>query len=96
MFQAGKDSDQFPKFKSQCSFHFTLYISIIYKVYKLVFILQDANRVTTSRVSFIPTAHTCSNTLELPRGLLTEKVASEEFLFNNYDYAFCNKYFGII
>ena len=45
---------------------------------------------------FLPKSHTCSNTLHLPRGSATLPLPSDENLFNIYDYAFKNTYFGIV
>lgn len=45
---------------------------------------------------FIPTAHTCSNNLVLPRGPLLGALPSEEKLFELYDLAFTNNHFGIM
>ncbi len=50
----------------------------------------------TSKVSYLPTAHTCSNTLNLPRGPLVKKLPEENQLFNIYDLAFANEYFGLV
>ena len=44
--------------------------------------------------NFFPKSSTCSNTLYLPRGTLHIDLPPDETLFNVYDYAFCNTYFG--
>ena len=49
-----------------------------------------------SQVCYLPTAHTCSNTLDLPRGPLIEKLPDENKLFELYDLAFANSYFGFV
>lgn len=43
---------------------------------------------------FLPTANTCANTLSLPRCTNGSLLPSEEQLFNLYDLAFANAYFG--
>ena len=43
---------------------------------------------------FLPTANTCANTLCLPRCTNDLLLPSEEQLFNLYDLAFANSYFG--
>eukprot|EP00112_Aurelia_sp_Birch-Aquarium-sp1_P024933 Seg8065.2 transcript_id=Seg8065.2/GoldUCD/mRNA.D3Y31 product="hypothetical protein" protein_id=Seg8065.2/GoldUCD/D3Y31 len=43
---------------------------------------------------FFPKSSTCSNTLYLPRSTLHIDLLPDEILFNVYDYAFCNTYFG--
>ena len=44
---------------------------------------------------FLPTAHTCINTLNLPRGNYNTAVPSESDLFALYDTAFQNAYLGL-
>ena len=44
--------------------------------------------------SFLPFAHTCSNILELPRATSNYSLPSMEKLFDLYDVAFCQSYFG--
>lgn len=44
--------------------------------------------------SFIPTANTCSNTLYLPHATRSKPLPETEALFDLYDYAFVNAYFG--
>lgn len=44
--------------------------------------------------SFIPTANTCSNVLHLPCPETNMTLPSEKKLFEVYDMAFCNAYFG--
>lgn len=44
--------------------------------------------------SFLPSAHTCTNCLELRRGHVDIKIPPEEDLFEVYDNAFSNVYFG--
>ena len=43
---------------------------------------------------FLPTANTCANTLYLPRHGKDLLLPSEEQLFNRYDLAFANAFFG--
>ena len=46
--------------------------------------------------NFIPTASTCINQLKLPRGTITRSLPPNDTLFELYDYAFCNSYFGLV
>lgn len=43
---------------------------------------------------FLPTANTCSNCLYLPIPSLTKPLPDKTKLYNLYDYAFANNYFG--
>lgn len=45
--------------------------------------------------SFIPTANTCINNLQLPRPSLNVILPSDEKLFPLYDYAFLNSFYGL-
>lgn len=45
---------------------------------------------------FMPTSHTCSNTLDLPRGNAVVPLPSDDELFELYDLAFKDNYFGIM
>ena len=44
--------------------------------------------------SFLPTANTCINCLKLVRPTLSKPLPSEDALFQCFDYAFANAYFG--
>ena len=44
--------------------------------------------------AFIPTANTCVNRLCLPRPSMGVPLPKEDELFNMYDLAFSNTYFG--
>ena len=46
--------------------------------------------------SFLPKAHTCSNEMVLHMGSLKSDIPNEEQLFEVFDCAFANAYFGII
>ena len=59
-------------------------------------LIKDQPREKRAIPDFLPKAHTCSNTLHLPRGSATLPLPSDENLFNIYDYAFKNTYFGIV
>jgi hypothetical protein len=50
---------------------------------------------STSKWSFIPTANTCTQTLYLPTGSHRCPLPVEEELFDIYDNAFSNVYFGL-
>ena len=45
--------------------------------------------------NFLPTANTCTNTLNLPRGSSISQLPIIKHLHNLYDYAFSNSYFGL-
>lgn len=45
---------------------------------------------------FIPTANTCINCLKIPRASFQRPLPRKEFLFNLYDFAFANSYFGLV
>ena len=45
--------------------------------------------------SFIPTANTCINRLNLPRPSVSISLPSKDELFNLYDYAFLNAFYGM-
>lgn len=47
-------------------------------------------------VCFLPTANTCINCMKLPRGSVENPLPSTDVLFNLYDYAYANSYFGLI
>ena len=49
---------------------------------------------TSNKWSFLPTANTCSQILNLPTGSHDIAIPSEEDLFEIYDHAFKNDYFG--
>ena len=49
---------------------------------------------TLSAWSFVPTANTCANVLHLPCPTNEIQLPPEEKLFEVYDMAFCNAYFG--
>ena len=50
----------------------------------------------SNKWAFLPTANTCSQTLNLLTGSHDIPVPSEEDLFEVYDYAFKNDYFGLV
>ena len=43
---------------------------------------------------FVPTANTCINSLQLPRPTISLLLPAPEPLFDKYDYAFANAFFG--
>lgn len=47
-----------------------------------------------TKCPFLPTANTCANTLYLPRRSRDSLLPSEEQIFNLYDLAFANAFFG--
>ena len=48
-----------------------------------------------SNGNFLPTANTCVNRLNLPRPSSQVPLPAADVLFNLYDYAFCNSYYGL-
>ena len=46
--------------------------------------------------SFLHTSNTCTNIMRLPRGNTVSQLPNEQNLFNIYDIAFANSYFGQI
>ena len=63
--------------------------------FSLCYVFQGTQkkRITTD---FLPKAHTCSNTLHLPRGTPNLPLPADGELFKLYDYAFKNAYFGVV
>ena len=59
----------------------------------LGFELQPANEGI--KWSFIPKANTCSKTMFLPRGSNSRSLPAEKELFEVYDIAFTNTFFGL-
>lgn len=49
---------------------------------------------TEESVCYLPSAHTCTNTLVLPRGPLLAKLPTEDEMFEIFDLAFSNSHFG--
>ena len=45
---------------------------------------------------FMPIANTCINCLKILRAETQQPMPSKEFLFNLYDHAFANSYFGLV
>lgn len=56
--------------------------------------IQFVSSKSSSKWSFIPTANTCGNTLHLPCPDHSVALPVEVELFEVYDMAFCNAYFG--
>lgn len=62
----------------------------------LGYTLQPGIMFKEVEASFLPTANTCINQLNLPRPTLTKPLPTESSaLFELYDYAFLNNYFGM-
>ncbi|XP_061188056.1 uncharacterized protein LOC133196140 [Saccostrea echinata] len=61
----------------------------------LGFFLHPSIEFVCAMNSFLPTANTCSNSLKLPRPTGDLPLPSHTDLFNLYDYAFSNTYFGL-
>lgn len=69
------------------------------EIWPLIFFfvfLQVVESPQPNIYKYLPTAHTCSNNLALPIGSLTSKLPNEDGLFEIYDLAFGNTYFGTI
>lgn len=60
----------------------------------LGFVLHPSLRFVEVTTSFIPTANTCINCLNLPRPSVDIPLPSQDMLFNLYDHAFVNAFFG--
>lgn len=60
----------------------------------LGFVLHPSLRFVQVTSTFIPTSNTCINCLNLPRPSLDIPLLSEDKLFNLYDFAFSNAFFG--
>ncbi|KAH3805220.1 hypothetical protein DPMN_133517 [Dreissena polymorpha] len=61
----------------------------------LGFVLHPSIKFTVAG-SFVPTANTCANTLNLPRPSPDTPLPPDQKLFHFYDLAFSNTYFGLI
>ena len=61
----------------------------------LGFALQPSIKFVEEPRSFIPTANTCINCMKIPRPTLQQAMPPKEFLFNLYDHAFANSFFGL-
>lgn len=48
----------------------------------------------SGNASFIPTSNTCINSMSIPRPSHSKPLPTTDQLFNLYDYAFTNTYFG--
>ena len=55
---------------------------------------RNSEEAEQKGASFLPTAHTCSNILELPRGTGEYPLPSVDTLFKLYDLALCQSYFS--
>ena len=71
-------------------------MSIKLKYNLFLFQLLKVPKKKTKIADFIPKSHTCSNMLQLPYGSATIPLPSDEELFEIYDLAFKNSYFGIM
>jgi len=60
----------------------------------LGFELHPSLNFTEVSNSFVPTAHTCSNTLYLPHASIDMPLLETDTSFGLYDYAFVNAFFG--
>lgn len=63
----------------------------------LGYTLQPAIAFSEVELSFLPTANTCINQLNLPRPSLQKPLPTNNItVFELYDYAFLNCYFGMV
>ena len=60
----------------------------------LGFSIQPSIAFVEAVKGFVPTANTCINLLQLPRPTLSLPLPASEELFNVYDFAFANAFFG--
>ena len=63
---------------------------------RLGFTLHPSMEFVVASESFLPTSHTCGNQIIVPRPTAEKALPQQEHLFNLYDYAFANSYFGKI
>ena len=56
---------------------------------------SDGQRVLKTIANFLPSAHTCSNILTLPRPTVAFQLPEVDSLFSMYDICFGQEYFGI-
>ena len=59
-----------------------------------LFYIQELQSSDHLPYNYIPTAHACGNVLSLPIGALASPLPEEKSLFQVYDIAFANAYFG--
>jgi hypothetical protein len=57
--------------------------------------IQLATATSPSKWAFIPSANTCSKSMTLPIPSHDISLPEEDVIFEVYDYAFCNSYFGL-
>ena len=57
--------------------------------------IQFVTAMSSSKWAFIPSANTCSQAMTLPIPSHDIYLPEEVLLFEVYDYAFCNSYFGL-
>lgn len=62
----------------------------------LGFTLQPSIEFVEVGISFLPTANTCSNSMTLPRPSSELEIPADDKLFDLYDYAFLNTYYGLV
>jgi hypothetical protein len=62
----------------------------------LGFSLHPTIQFTEVSSSFVPTANTCANTMNLPRPNSDTPLPPDQTLFEFYDLAFSNTYFGLL
>ena len=60
----------------------------------LGFAIQPSIAFVEAMNGFVPTANTCVNLLQLPRPTANLPLPAPEVLFNMYDFAFANAFFG--
>ena len=66
------------------------------RLFFFLFLTKEARQKRRAVPDFLPKAHTCSNTMHLPRGTVNLSLPPDEELFAIYDYAFKNSYFGVV
>ena len=62
----------------------------------LGYAMPPALHFVDAEKGFLPTANICINCLKIPRGSIDNQQPADQLLFNLYDFAFANTYFGVI
>ena len=85
------------RWKKSCSIsvtHILQFLTAAEEEPVLGFVLHPSLQFVEVTSTFIPTANTCINCLNLPRPSLDIPLLAEDKLFNLYDFAFANACFG--
>ena len=74
--------------------HINAMKNIINVSFTVMFCYYVQSTETEESVCYLPSAHTCTNTLVLPRGPLLAKLPTEDEMFEIFYLAFSNSHFG--